>query len=108
MPENRLTEIRDQLPGMPAEKLAEIERICDSLKVAVVEARELAYQRYNNNASFAGAVRHAREMHTLLLETMLPLEPIPQTVRHITDAVGSSVLELEELAQISPPDARRA
>jgi hypothetical protein len=69
MPQNRLTEIRDQLPGMPAERLAEIERICDSPKVAVVEAWELAYQRYNNNTSFAGAVRHAREMHTLLLES---------------------------------------
>ena len=79
MPQSLLAEIPGRLVGAPVHTLAEIERICDALKVAVIDARELLHQRHDKAAAFEGAVRHAREMHTLLLETMLPLEPPPST-----------------------------
>ena len=83
---------------------AELARISGAMLKALAEARAL------NEAGGAGdelrrLVRHAREMHDLLLENLIAAEPsTAQYARGLADSMANHIDELERLIDVEDLD----
>jgi len=53
------------------------------------------------SARFSELVRHAREMHSMLVEALLAVQPeVPRNVYVISDEVNATIADLEDVAQL--------
>jgi chorismate mutase len=78
----------------------ELARIAATLVAAVAEAKARAGE-YGIDSEFREIVRHAREMHGLLLEAMRANEPLATAyLRGLSDAAVNSIEHLESLAPL--------
>jgi hypothetical protein len=75
----------------------EISRLEVALSSAIGEAK-IVFEDVGVCPQFHEIVRHARELHDILLETMVELEPhIAERLRGLTDSFGNAIGELELL-----------
>ena len=83
---------------------AELTRITDALVGAIAEAKVRA-KEYGIEPEFREIVRHAREMHFLLLEALLADKALStEYYRGLSDSTNNSIEQLEALAEM--PDGR--
>ena len=82
----------------------ELRRIEAALDAAVAEAK-IRVRRRGIDTEFREIVRHAREMHDLLLEALAANERLAtEYLRSLSDAAASSIEHLEALTTL--PDGR--
>jgi hypothetical protein len=87
--------------GMDADDLA---RIAATLVAAIAQAKVRANE-FGIDPDFREIVRHAREMHDLLLEALIENEPLSTAyLRGLSDATENTIEHLEALAEM--PDGK--
>lgn len=81
--------------GMDADDLA---RIAATLVAAIGQAKARANE-FGIDPDFREIVRHAREMHDLLIEALIDNEPLSTAyLRGLSDATENTIEQLEALA----------
>ena len=85
-------------------EVAELARITATLVGAIAEAKVRA-KEYGIDPEFREIVRHAREMHFLLLEALLANKTLAtEYYRGLVDSTDNSIEQLEALAEL--PDGK--
>jgi hypothetical protein len=73
----------------------ELARIEAALLAAIAEAKVVLHD-LGVGAQFSEIVRHAREMHDVLLETLVAIEPsVTERSRGLTESFGNAIDEFE-------------
>src|SRR5205823_3341182 len=94
----RLHEIPAIIFGIAAQRAAETGRICEKLELAVAEVEAMPWPA--PTARFSELVRHAREMHSMLVEALLAIQAeVPRNVYVISDEVNAAIADLEDLVK---------
>ena len=89
---------------MGAMEAYELARITGTLVAAIVEAKARA-KEYGIDQEFRESVRHAREMHFLLLDAVLANEALQtEYYRGLSESADNSIEQLEALAEL--PDGK--
>ena len=92
--------ISKRLPSLhPVHPLdpAELARISAALVKAMAEARVM-HDANGIDENFRENLRHARELHDLLLEGLIEAEPAPpEYLRGLCDSMGNNLDELEKI-----------
>jgi len=95
----RLHEIPAIIFGIAPQLAAETGRICEKLELAVAEVEAMTWPV--PSARFSELVRHARKMHSMLVEALLAVQPeVPRNVYVISDEVNATIADLEDVAQL--------
>jgi len=99
MPGKRLHEIPAIIFGIAPQLAAETGRICEKLELAVAEVEAMPWPA--PSARFRELVRHARVMHSMLVESLHAIQPeVPRNVYVISDEVDAAIADLEEIVQL--------
>jgi hypothetical protein len=95
----RLHEIPAIIFGIAPQRAAETGRICDKLELAVAEVEAMTWPA--PSARFSELVRHARELHSMLVEALLAVESeVPRNVYVISDEVNAAIADLEDVVRL--------
>ena len=95
----RLHEIPAIIFGIAPQLAAETGRICEKLELAVAEVEAMTWPV--PSARFSELVRHARKMHSMLVEALLAVQPeVPRNVYVISDEVNTAIADLEDVVQL--------
>ena len=95
----RLHEIPAIIFGIAPQLAAETGRICEKLELAVAEVEAMPWPA--PSARFSELVRHARKMHSMLVEALLAVRSeVPRNVYVISDEVNAAIADLEDVVQL--------